>query len=296
MKTILLPVIATMFALSVSQSSQAQKNGGFEDWSTLEPSCYQGLLDTVYMVDGATSGDLNHWVENYDGLFFCGTARTTDKHSGDYALVVHNWYMYAWGFVSSHDTISYRPTFLTGYYKYDNEPGAQGSISIALTKHNGSANDTIGEGILHFDGQSAYTFFQVEIQYDDAITIPDSVHIQIISSNQNCVQEMVCNLLYVDDLMLSSSPANVFETSIDRALLHVYPNPFSNQIRVAIPASVSNGEIMVYNSQGQIVRRVQVNGQNEVLINRENMSAGLYLLQVLNDDGVPIGFSTIVAD
>jgi hypothetical protein len=202
--------------------------------------------------------------------------------------------MYARGYVTSRDTISYRPSYLIGHYKYHNEPGAQGVINVILTKFNGTSNDTIGEGTLLVDGQPVYVPFQVDIQYDDAVTVPDSVHIKITSSNQNCAQQMVCNLLYVDDLMLSNSGLAVNDLEINESLL-VSPNPFIDNLRVTIPKTTLSGQVRMYNAQGQLVKSIQFNNQSEVLVPRDGLPSGCYFLQLWHD-GVTSGYATIVAE
>src|SRR5258708_7724477 len=89
------------------------KNGGFEIWDTVYTGTYSGELSSYFSVPNPLAG----LVHNWSATSYYGISRTTDSHSGNYSLIVHNWYSYVNQQITYNDSISNRPGYLQGYYK-----------------------------------------------------------------------------------------------------------------------------------------------------------------------------------
>lgn len=134
MKSLLLVVLLLAANLSLAQI----KNGGFENWDTTFTAPYTAELDTVFGVAGATGGTLKSWIPESQGAY--GISRSSDSQAGNYSLLLHNWYSYFNESISYRDTISSRPQFLQGYFKYITggvNGLSQGSAKVILTRITG---------------------------------------------------------------------------------------------------------------------------------------------------------------
>jgi len=66
-----------------------------------------------------------------------------------------------------------------------------------------------------------------------------------------------------------------------------YPNPTSNRMNIEynLPPDSNKGEIIVYNSLNQEVKRVEINPKkNETQIDLGNLNKGIYLIRIVSDN------------
>ncbi|MBK7752671.1 MAG: T9SS type A sorting domain-containing protein [Flavobacteriales bacterium] len=64
------------------------------------------------------------------------------------------------------------------------------------------------------------------------------------------------------------------------------PNPMQDRARLVLPRTLdSRGGIEVVDVHGRVVRTLASNGSREVVIEREQLDAGLYVLRVVAQDG-----------
>lgn len=264
--------ILPLFIFLISFSSFAQiKNGGFENWDTTYTSPYENELLTVLNVPNALSGEIAGW----DYATNIGITRTTDAYMGNYSVIVHNWYSYVWEYLYYRDSISSKPKFLTGHYKYIGQ-GLNGSWphgigSVVMVDNMG---DTIVNTTHHFDTCSSYKPFAIPLTYLNANAV-DSVFVTFQSSNQGCGNNMVCNLLYLDELGFS----NVSTVEIKEAFeanVSVYPNPTSDIIQIeGVSAKLL---IKVYNALGSLI----LESENSTAIDLSEFDKGIYYLKIYN--------------
>ncbi|NJN78830.1 MAG: T9SS type A sorting domain-containing protein [Saprospiraceae bacterium] len=71
---------------------------------------------------------------------------------------------------------------------------------------------------------------------------------------------------------------------IDNQQLTLFPNPVRNELNLA---NVSQGNIIIYNSLGQIVRQISVN-DSQTMINVSDLENGIYTLKLQKTDGTLI--------
>jgi len=89
----------------------------------------------------------------------------------------------------------------------------------------------------------------------------------------------------------SSSRSNIIEfelVSIDRASsvtdpFLIYPNPVKNQIRISSTKSEAIGTVGIYSLGGQLLNEVRATG-NEISINLEHLSSGIYFIRIRNNN------------
>jgi hypothetical protein len=267
-------ILYLAYLLPLSLYAEIQ-NPGFENWDTTFVHSSEYILEDVYDFIEPLSGVATNWYE----LYTHGNCRTTDSNSGDYAFIVHNWYSYGRGYIKQTSSIDYRPNYLNGYYKYNGEVYgisglmARGFVEVSLTSVLG---DTIGYSKQYLDTISDYTAFEVPVNYYNSET-PDSIHIRFGSAEQDCVSNLVCNLLYIDDLDLAqNSILSLDENSINS--FQVFPNPASIQLTID---SQKGGTIKVFNVLGEKVLE-QKKSYDKLVLDIESLTKGVYFIE-LND-------------
>jgi len=193
------------FCFRLSASAQLV-NADFERWDTTYVSAYEDLLSKKFSIKDPVDGEVSSWSSGSQ----YGASRTTDAFSGKYALVLYTWYTYIPGNITYMNGINYRPEYLKGHYKYIGDVNigelASGFGSIILK----SSQDTVGYAKHYFDTTSVYRPFEIEIEYFDQ-QIPNEIIVFFESANQTCSREVdssICNLLYLDNLSLSSGKAD----------------------------------------------------------------------------------------
>ena len=60
--------------------------------------------------------------------------------------------------------------------------------------------------------------------------------------------------------------------------LKLYPNPFNNQTTLRLNQSVRNASITISNSFGQVVRRIENINGHTIVLDRDNLKRGLYVM------------------
>lgn len=261
-----------MNEVSYSQIS----NGSFEIWDTTYTGTYSTELTSNFSVPDAFCGVANLWTQDYD----FGVSRTTDSYSGNFSIILHNWYSYVYQSINYDDTINSSPLFLNGYFKYitGGPTGlSHGDAIITLTKSNGSANDTVAIGIFIFDSTATYTAFQIPLNYILPI-LPDSIHINLKNGNHSCLNANICNLLYLDNLELSNTPLGFGNSNSNVVLSTVYPNPAQDQFSIKIN-STQIIHLELFNLIGEKLTEKYLS-KNNSSIDISTYSAGIYFYKL----------------
>jgi hypothetical protein len=281
-------IILILFLLSTKLTFGQIMNGGFEVWDTSYAACYNSDLISLFAVPNPSGGVANRWRAYYSPMSTCGIARTTDSYSGNYSLLLYNWYNYDFGIITYHDSLSYSPQYLQGYFKYITG-GLNGlshaTAKVTLTRFNGTSNDTIAKGTYTFNSSTSFTPFQLNLNYISLLN-PDSINIYIISANKNCGHDMICNLLYIDNLTLTNSPLGIKNFEPIKDIIKVYPNPFSSQTTLHTSKMFKNATLTVYNSIGLEIKQIKnIYGQT-ITLHRDNLPSGLYFIRLTQDNKV----------
>jgi hypothetical protein len=267
-----------LISLITAKLTFGQTNGSFEVWDTVYAGVYSLHLDTAFSVPNPLGGKINRWKsdQNY------GISRTTDSYSGNYSLILHNWYQYVQQTIFYKDSINSRPQFLQGYYKYQTAAAkpAHGIIKVALTRFNGTINDTIAKGTFVFDSTNYFKPFQLNINYISPLS-PDSIYIFIENADKDCVdQTMVCNLLYIDALALTNSPLSV--TNLNLSKISFYPNPTNENIAFKLPSN-KNFSLKIYDALGKLSKSLVVSNNSTLSIS--DFARGVYFFTLQDTEG-----------
>jgi hypothetical protein len=78
-------------------------------------------------------------------------------------------------------------------------------------------------------------------------------------------------------------------------LLSAYPNPFSDAIYISLPRSANNDRLVITNTLGQVCKNIALENETEVRINSKGMPAGVYSVSLLNNEGIVIAKTKIIA-
>jgi len=260
--------ISGIFLLPVIMFAQIL-NGGFEDWTGINP---------------------DHWFTyNVQGAYVPITESST-SHSGNHALegqvvsfldILVPPVLISGGDVSGF-TISEKYLSLEGYYQFKTDSADQLDIAVIMY----DSTSVIGGGSLEIlTPVSAYTLFSVGIEYFYPDLTPDKVFIEILVSNSSSDNVHLGTEFLLDDLSLSMTPTSVQITpapvSSTMALAQNYPNPFNpvTMISFSLP-STSEVILTVYDITGKQVDR---------LIDRQEMTAGYHSMQWKPNSEVPSG-------
>ncbi|HET6990571.1 MAG TPA: T9SS type A sorting domain-containing protein [Bacteroidia bacterium] len=65
----------------------------------------------------------------------------------------------------------------------------------------------------------------------------------------------------------------------------LFPNPASSDCTITFTEQQFNSEAVLFDATGRVVRRIRFNG-NSLVIEKDDLEAGVYLLNILNKDGV----------
>lgn len=253
-------------------------NGGFEVWDTTYYHAYTQALTSDYGVPNPYGGKVNHWVNTSP----VGICQTTDSYSGNYALILHNWYGYAREWITYHDSINYSPSFLQGYFKYvkGTHPFAQGEVMVTLTRFNGISNDTVAYGSYLFDTIPYYVPFQITLNYTSFST-PDSITIFFANATDTSGwSNIVSNLLYLDDLTLSDSPLSIDAAGTKENSITVFSYLVQDELSITNHSS-EQVQFLFYNSLGEkMFSQSLKNGTNTLDVS--GYPSGIYFYNVVD--------------
>ncbi len=74
---------------------------------------------------------------------------------------------------------------------------------------------------------------------------------------------------------------SVYRNRLVNQKVNVFPNPFQTQTTFEVSGKAANLRLYVFNSLGQLVKMVQAEETNQLILNREQLNAGVYYYQLL---------------
>ena len=89
-----------------------------------------------------------------------------------------------------------------------------------------------------------------------------------------------------DDRIVEFSPSEATDnapTPAEGNSLQVYPNPFTDALRVEVAGGMTGGKLSLYDSKGRLVKR-QLANSPAIMLNTRNLSPGIYLLVMQKDN------------
>ncbi|MDP2386344.1 MAG: PKD domain-containing protein [Bacteroidota bacterium] len=110
-----------------------------------------------------------------------------------------------------------------------------------------------------------------------------------LTVKNNCGSDTFCQLF-------NSQTFNISEVNNNNFLINFYPNPFSNVTTLKTNLHLSNATLTIINSLGLQVKQIQnVNGDT-IIISRDNLPNGLYVVRVTMGNKNLINSKIIIVD
>lgn len=95
----------------------------------------------------------------------------------------------------------------------------------------------------------------------------------------NIFNKGIANGLTPTSCTLSIEEQNILSNRISFA-----PNPFKSELIISTKVSLKNSTLKMYNAIGQIVKQINNINGNEIILKRENLSNGIYLIQLFENN------------
>lgn len=93
-----------------------------------------------------------------------------------------------------------------------------------------------------------------------------------------------------------SNTVGVSDLSVPTAI-DVAPNPFTDYCRITVPASATAiSSLVLFDSHGRMVKQIAGIGTREVLLTRDNLSPGIYMAQLRDEDANVIFLRLAIVD
>lgn len=252
-------------------------NAGFESWTT--------------------STQPDQWFTNNIPLSVTPVTRSSDAHSGSYALsgqvqsffgIPYSPYV-ASGTDSRGFPVSQQYSQLTGFYKFSPDSGDRFAVTCVMNK----AGAGVGAGSFVTSATiSGYTQFTLTISYPNPSDIPDTglIFITLLGDTVSNTPH-VGSVFLLDDLSFGGS-TGVTNTSLSPSVFRLeqnFPNPFNpaTSISYSLPRE-EMVTITVTNLLGQdiatLLHGIQQAGDHSVLWNAEQYPSGLYFYRLTTKD------------
>lgn len=276
MKHIILTSV--LFLATVSVRAQI-KNADFESWTNLHQHVYESEMIDSHNVANPLHGDIDYWNYSFD----VGISQTTDAYTGSYAAILHNWYNYAQTSLESRDTTSNYPSQLSGHYKYLSNLFTTGTIKVVVVS---TIGDTIINSSKNLIPTESWTSFSMDlVPLSNPIDPADSIFITFKNSELSCEGNMMtCNLLFIDNLSLTSSVASVQEEN--DFSLNMFPNPTDGELTIQYDATLLDGaaSLQIYDMTGSVVLNQTIHSTN-ANFDVSHFQAGTYIVKFSTSDG-----------
>ena len=132
----------------------------------------------------------------------------------------------------------------------------------------------------------------------NSFTIPSIAGIPSASTNfTTTIISGSTSLTYSSSTHCSSNPPSfINEDAFINTKINLYPNPFSTVATLQSDIPLKKATLLIYNSFGQAVMRINnINGQTFVL-DRNNLASGLYFLQLTKDNKTFYNNKLVITD
>lgn len=271
---------------------------GFENWTGNSTSFYDSILNQYYGIPNAETAQPDGWDAYYGAyapnapitpsINTYGLIKINSPQSfgGMAAVLLHTWYFYGRTSIIYEDTLSTAPVSITGHYKRITE------ITMNDTLHDGysigyayvlsAANDTLYKGDVTLNDTNVWTSFQIDLLPTGGVAAVDRIFIAFAnnSNNRMCTEQGICDLLWLDDIVVNFATTGVSSPATETMAASVYPNPAGNFLNILhhYPASTLL-HYEIYDSQGRLCSSGAIN-KNQTTLTIGELSTGLYLLNL----------------
>jgi len=186
-----------------------------------------------------------------------------------------------------------RPVRFQGYYEAYPLNGDSAAAILLLSKWNTATKkrDTLAYNRLVFHGTvSSWTKFDTAITYRNNTDMPDTICMLLLScagysaSNMfGSVGQVGSQALFDDVTLTGVYPWGVDNLLTQNLSISVSPNPASDHINVSLEKAVQGGSFEIYNVQGRLVGKRQMNDLN-ARFDISSLPAGMYYYRMCKDN------------
>ncbi len=176
-----------------------------------------------------------------------------------------------------------KPAKLKGQYKYApalEEPDSC-AVFVIFTQFLPvkGKRDTIGAGVFYgAEAVSEWTEFDIDINFFGDKT-PDTMNIIIVSS-ASLFNPVPGSTMWVDAVEFEGEQGIAMDI-IPAVKVNVYPNPATELINFDFEKKIDQSDLIIYNTEGQIVSSQKIN-QQKTTLDIGNLSSGTYYFHVLD--------------
>jgi len=116
----------------------------------------------------------------------------------------------------------------------------------------------------------------------------------LLCSHQNGIN--IFNQGIADGNTPTNCTLSVEEQNVLSKKITFAPNPFRTELIISTKRSLKNSSIKIYNSLGQMVMQLNNINGNEVILKRENLNSGIYLIQIFENEKLLISNKVLVTN
>ena len=98
-----------------------------------------------------------------------------------------------------------------------------------------------------------------------------------------------------DSAVVISSPTGMVAIGTNFSI-HLSPNPFSTTTTLTLQSPVHGAFMNIYNVLGQEVGRVMIGDNNQIIIGRNGMTAGMYFYKIMEDKNTLLGVGKLFVE
>ena len=92
------------------------------------------------------------------------------------------------------------------------------------------------------------------------------------------------NPALIPELPVAADDITTMITTTNYQNLDIYPNPVQQEMTLNLPAEINNGQLVIYNMQGQKVKMNEVN--NNASIDLSNLQPGMYIVNFISEQQI----------
>lgn len=250
------------------------------------------------------------FISDWEGDGF-GGAPSTVSQSGNYSMMIWNWYWYgrAYAYNGSNPSLGFGSAYkggtpytqkalkLNGYYRYDTSytqtEDDSAVVAVLLKKYNSTLQkvDTIGFGEVHLPsyspGDNSFAPFEVNIQDWQPGIQPDSIVVYMQSSISGfCGMATNGECLYfnVDNLSLET-PLGITDIQGNKIAPKIFPNPSNGNFTIDFPQGEMES-IKIYSIDGKLINKFSANGMRKMDVSLSGLYPGIYVAEIKTVNGV----------
>ncbi len=129
---------------------------------------------------------------------------------------------------------------------------------------------------------------------------PDYSMYNVCSSSGGTIVRTRCSFqngvhIFGNPDCVNSAELSTSELNLNKRNVSFAPNPFVSELSIQSDLILNNASIRLFNSLGQLVRVVENQSGNEIILQREKLDRGLYFLELV-EEGKLITSSKIMVD